>query len=183
FYHACMDEAAINAAGVTPIAELAGKIEKAKDLGDILERVGSMHRSVTAGGGGLFRVYVDADDKNPDVYIAKATQGGTGLPDRDFYLEDSEKMRSIRAQYEAHIARMLGFLGDAEADAKQRATAILAFETELARLARPRAEMRDPEKTYNKVGVTGFVALGEGLPWDRYFGGLGYGPDKIGEHL
>jgi predicted metalloendopeptidase len=67
---------------------------------------------------------------------------------------------------------MLGFLGETG----EEAAAIVAFETELAKVSRPRQEMRDPEKLYNKIDVSGLKELTPEIPWDPFLGGIGY-PD------
>ena len=101
------------------------------------------------------RPLVEPDAKRPEVYVAQLAQGGTGLPDRDFYLKPENK--GLLTAYQEHVARMLGFLGETPAAASEQAARIVAFETELATIALPRAELRDPDKTYNLVGVTGLL--------------------------
>src|SRR5204862_3086151 len=88
----------------------------------------------------LFTPAVEADFKDPNLTIAHWFQGGLGLPDRDHYLKDDEKSRTLRTQYEAHVARMLALSGTAEDEAKTQAAAIVAFETRLARASLSRVE-------------------------------------------
>ena len=55
---------------------------------------------------------------------------------------------------------------------------MLAFETELAKASRPRQEMRDFERLYNKIDVAGLEELTPSLPWSAYFTAIGY-PDVV----
>ncbi len=182
-YASCMDEEAINEAGIKPLQPHLAKIMGIATPGDFVETVGALQRGVFAGGRALMRGSVGADDKNPDLYVVTFSQGGLALPDRDMYLKDDETSRGLLAKYQAHVARMLSFLGDSEADASKSAAAIVAFETALAKRSVPRHELRDPNKTYNKLGVDGLKALDTKFPWDRWFTGFGYPESQFGPHV
>jgi putative endopeptidase len=179
FWLACNDEAAHDAAGIAPLAPVLSQITAVKDEASLMRVVGKLHGSFFAGGGPLFNFFVEPDAKRPDVYVAQLAQGGTGLPDRDFYLKPENK--GLLTAYQEHIGRMLGFLGETPDSAAAQAAKILAFETELATIALPRAELRDPDKTYNLLGVAGLQGLDKATPWPGYFSALGY--DKIGADL
>ena len=179
FWLACNDEAAHDKAGITPLNPVLSQITAVKDEASLMKVVGKLHGSYFAGGGPLFTFFVEPDAKRPDVYVAQVAQGGTGLPDRDFYLKPENK--GLLTAYQEHVARMLGFLGETPAAASEQAARIVAFETELATIALPRAELRDPDKTYNLLGVTGLQGLDAATPWPGYFSALGY--DKIGADL
>ena len=179
FWVACNDEAAQDKAGIAPLAPMLAQIAGVKDEASLLRVVGKLHGSYFAGGGPLFNFFVEPDAKRPDVYVAQVAQGGTGLPDRDFYLKPENK--ALLTAYQEHVARMLGFLGEAPEVATASAAKIVAFETELATIALPRAELRDPDATYNMLGVTGLQGLDAATPWPGYFSALGY--DKIGADL
>ncbi|MGB1277383.1 MAG: M13-type metalloendopeptidase, partial [Nannocystaceae bacterium] len=144
---------------------------------------GELHGTVLRGRSGILTFQVNPDPKDPDTYIADVGQGGLGLPDRDFYLNNDEKSKGLRTKYEAHIATMLQLIGDDKATAETAAKNILAFETSLAKRSKPRAELRDPDATYNKLGFSGFAALDASVPWDAYFAGLGYPGEKVGANL
>ncbi len=96
-------------------------------------------------------------------------QSGLGLPDRDYYLKDDAKLKDARAKYLTHVAKMLGMVGDAEAET--HAAAILNLETELARLQWTRVDNRDPVKTYNKTAIADLPKLMPGYDWRRYVRG------------
>ncbi len=183
FWTACMDEEAIDKAGIGPLTPVLAQVNAVKDEASLLRVAGKLHATFFGGGGGgpLFSLYIEPDSKRPEVYVAQLAQGGTGLPDRDFYLKTDEQSKGLLTAYEQHVARMFGFLGETPEGAAAQAAKIVAFEAELARIALPRAELRDPDKTYNLLGVTGLQALDPKLPWKDYFQALGY--PKIGGDL
>jgi predicted metalloendopeptidase len=122
----------------------------------------------------LFRLSVVPDFKNPDLNIVFAGQGGLGLPDRDYYLKDDERSKGILEAYRAHVGRMLELSGETKEHAKKHADQILALETELAKASRPRADLRDPVKTYNKLDLDGLQKLTPDLPWGTFFEAAGH---------
>jgi putative endopeptidase len=81
------------------------------------------------------------------------------MPDRDYYLGTDAKLVETKAAYQAHIAKMLTLAGEPNAPA--RAAALVAFETEIARVSWTRVDSRDATKTYNKMSV---AALSKGAP-------------------
>ncbi len=183
FYNTCIDEESVEKAGTEPLKPLLAKIDAATDLAGWMKVLGELHGTALSGRSGLLRFHVTPDSKDPDTYLADVSQGGLGLPDRDFYLKTDDKSKELKAKYEGHIATMLELAGEDPAKAKKAAQQIVAFETELAERSKPRAELRDPDATYNKLGYEGFAALDKSVPWDAYFSGLGYEGSAIGEHL
>jgi len=173
FYGACTDETAIERLGVAPLQVFFDEIGSVSDPATLMTVVGHLHVS---GVEALFGTAVDADFKDPNLTIAHWVQGGLGLPDRDHYLKDDEKSRTLRTQYEAHVARMLVLAGAAEADAKKQAAAIVAFETRLAKASLSPVERRDPEKIYHRIDRAGLQGVSASLPWDDYFAATGF-PD------
>jgi len=169
FYGACMDEAGIEAAGTKPIESWMKDAAKTKNDKAIMTMVGKMHAaSIPA----LFNIGVEADFKDPNTNIAQMFQGGISLPDRDYYLTDAKKDKL--AAYVAHIEKMFVLYGDKPDAAKASAAKIVAFETELAKVSKPRAELRDPNKTYNRLDITGLKKLTPKIDWDGYFKAMGH---------
>ncbi len=181
FWGACMDEAAIDRAGITPLAPLLSQVTAVKDEASLMRVVGKLQSGYFGGNGPLFTFFIEPDAKRPDVYVAQMQQGGTGLPDRDFYLKTDPQSQALLGAYEQHVARMLGFLGETPEQAAAQAKQVIGFETELAKIALPRADLRDPDATYNLLGVTGLQGLDAATQWKPYFDALGYA--KIGGDL
>jgi putative endopeptidase len=173
FFGACMDEAGIAAAGTKPIEAWMKDAAKVDDAKSLLTMTGKMHAaSIPA----LFNVGVEGDFKDPNTDIAQMVQGGLGLPDRDYYLKDDEAKKAIRDKYVLFIAKMFELYGEKPEAAKAMAGRVLAFETELAKISRPRADLRDPDKNYNKLDRGGLQKLTPKLDWDAYFKATGH-PD------
>jgi endothelin-converting enzyme/putative endopeptidase len=173
FYATCMDEAAVETAGLAPIEPWLGAIAQADSPEALFTLVGKLHR---AGAGAFFGVGVFPDFKTPDLNISYFFQGGLGLPDRDYYVSDDPKKQELLAQYREHVARMLALAGQSAESATADAAAIVAFETELAKVSRTRVEMRQIEKLYNRMDRAGLAALTPNLPWPAFFTATGH-PD------
>ncbi len=173
FYASFMDEATVDRAGFAPIKPTLAKIAALKDKGAIAGKMGDLLR---LGIGAPFQVYVDQDDKDPESYIAIMRQRGLGMPDRDYYLKDDAEMAKARTAYRAYLAQLLTLAGEQQADG--RAAAILAFETELARVQWTRVDSRDSTKTYNKWARADFDRNAPGLDWGAYFKAAGLDGQK-----
>jgi predicted metalloendopeptidase len=101
--------------------------------------------------------------------IAQAIQGGLGMPDRDYYTKEDEASKKLRDQYVEHVTKMLTLLGEPAAQASEQAKKVMALETSLAKPARTRVELRDPQKNYNKMKQADLQALTPDWNWSDYF--------------
>ncbi|MBI2515907.1 MAG: M13 family metallopeptidase [Opitutae bacterium] len=164
-YAAGMDEAAIEAAGLKPLAPYLAQIEALAAPADIAPALG---RFFTEGVDSGFRFGVQIDDKNSTAMIAGFAQGGLGLPEREYYFRPDEKSADIRQAYEAHIARMFALAGGPPEQAKAQAATVLAFETKLAAASRKLVDLRDPEKNYNKFKVSELAGVVPGFDWKGF---------------
>ena len=144
-YAAFLDTAAIEQLGLAPIQPWLARI-KAVDKAGYAALLAEADRN---GVDIPFGVYVGQDDKQPDVYAVNLGQGGLGMPDRDYYLSSDARLVQTKASYQAHLARLLTLAG--EPNPEPRAAALVAFETELARVHWTRIDSRDADKTYNKL--------------------------------
>jgi endothelin-converting enzyme/putative endopeptidase len=169
-YAACMDEAAVEKLGARPLQADFERIAALKAKSELPGLLASIHGS---GGRGLFTFGSFQDYKNATVYMAAVDQGGLGLPDRDYYLKDDARFVSIRDKYKAHVARMLGLLGDSSEAAAAAAETVLALETALAKNAMERVKRRDPDNTYNKMTTAELAKLTPAFDWARYFAASG----------
>lgn len=171
FYAGCMDTEAVNAAGTAPLEPYLAQIDKldVKNTKKLFTLLGELDASV--GLGAFFNFGLSIDFEDPTLHISDLGQGGTGLPDRSYYLDDAKKAQ-VLPLYQAHVARMLGFLDYTEEEAADAAARIVALETELAKLQKPPEEMRDPEKVYHRWDRKGLQKSSK-LPWKQYFTALG----------
>jgi predicted metalloendopeptidase len=161
YYASFMDQDAIDALGLKPVAADLERIAAADSLAAIAALFGS------PGFGSIFAVSIGANPKSPDHYAINITQSGLGLPDRDYYLNSDKSLQDIRQKYLEHIARTLQ-LAHAE-DAPLKARAILDFETALARTQWPIERRRDPEATYNPRNKQQILAENPGFAWQSFF--------------
>lgn len=162
-YKSFMAEATIEANG---LKALDGSLKSIAALPDAKAVPATMATLTLLGVGTPFVPYVHQDNKDSTRYVVDLYQYGLGLPDRDYYLKDTEKYVQTRTQYRAHIEKMLGLAGDKDAAAK--AKAIFGFETELAKLQWDKVENRDPLKTYNKFELAKLAELAPGFDFTSW---------------
>ena len=167
FYASGMDSLRVDKAGFTPIKSDLKNINGLTNRDQVLEEMNSLREN--GGGSPLFGFYVGQDSKDVNTYIPRLMQGGTSLPDRDYYLSDNARMASIRKQYSDYIADMFQLIGNNKQLANHKARAILALETGLAKVQMSRVEMRDPKKTYNKFSLADFTKITPGFNWVNLF--------------
>lgn len=168
FYAACMDPAEAEAKARAALGPLLDQIERAGTLEALMTAVGALHQ---LGATPLFAVNVEPDFDEPHIHVAHLTQGGLGLPDRDYYLEPGAEAEALRQAYTRHVARMLGGMGGVEAE--RMAGEIVALETALAEVTTPRDALRDPEKRRNRVDAQALARLAPSLPWAAYLRAAG----------
>jgi putative endopeptidase len=171
-YNAFMDEGRIEALDFAPIAGDLKEVRDAKTKTDIAVLMG---RSKNGFGGSLFNITVSEDEKDPTRNTLHASQGGLGLPDRDYYLRGS--FREKKAGYRDYVARLLDMIG--WTDAQQRADDVVAFETRIAEASWSRAESRDRDKTYNPLTPAELDALAPGFPWSAWLAASDLGEARV----
>jgi predicted metalloendopeptidase len=169
FYASYMDEKTADSLGLTPLKAELARIAALKDKAELpamMAHLGQLGVSVPYD----FGIHQDAKDSTK--YVADIAQGGLGLPDRDYYLKaDDAKLADALAKYQIHIEKMLTLAGAKTAAADARA--IVAFETELARVQWTKVENRDPVKTYNKVDLAKMAEMAPGFDWKAYLDSAG----------
>ncbi|MBA3883216.1 MAG: M13 family metallopeptidase [Chthoniobacterales bacterium] len=166
YYASGMDEKSIEATKAKPLADEFKRIDEIKDRDGLLKEIAHLH---TMGVTALFGFTSGQDDKNSTMVIAQAYQGGLGLPDRDYYTKEDDESKKLRDDYVAHVTKMLILVGEPQKKAADGAQKVLALETSLARPARTRVELRDPQKNYNKMSGSELQALMPDFKWSDYF--------------
>jgi putative endopeptidase len=167
-YNAFMDEGRIEQLDLAPVAADLAEIRDATTRTAIAVLMGRSKRGL---GGSLFNLSITDDEKAPDRETLHASQGGLGLPDRDYYLRAS--FRDKKAAYRDYVARLLGMAGWPEAG--QRADDVVTFETRLAEASWSRAESRDRDRTYNPLTRAELDALAPDFPWGTLLDAAGVG--------
>ena len=171
FYNAYMDIDTLNKLGITPLKTTLDEIASIDSVADLTRTFGEAWLTGTTSPiwGGMW-----TNPKDPNEYQLHVGVGGLGLPDRDYYLLDSERFVNIRNEYQAHIAKMLAFAGVSEADATKQATAILALETKIAEIQWPREKRRDRDLALNQFERDAFEAEYANFDWDSFFASSGF---------
>jgi putative endopeptidase len=171
YYAACMDEPAINAAGIKPLQPALDRIQQLQSKQDIASVAAGMVST-----GALFRFRSDQDYKDSTQVIAELDQGGLGLPDRDYYLKADDKSVELRKAYVAHVQKMFELLGDKPEAATAEAQTVMRIETALAKGSLTVVERRDPQKLYHKMTTGQLEALNPAFQWKTYFAKVGLPP-------
>jgi putative endopeptidase len=170
-YKAAMDTVARNKQGITPIKPYLAKIDALKSIKDLQKLM--MEEEAKGGGVGFFGFGIGADDKNSTKNSVSLGVGGLGLPDRDYYVSDDKDSKEKREKYQAHIARMLAFIGKSPEQSKIDSEKILALEIAMSRPRLDRVERRDPKKQYNPTAILDLQKLAPIIDWSAYLKGIG----------
>ncbi len=165
YYNAYLDQAAIDAKGLQPAQADLAAIAALGNHTEIARLIARPDMPVASPIG----FYIDTDARNPDRYIVYITHGGLGLGERQFYLRTEDQFVQIRAQYEAHIARVLTLGGMTNTAAKARQ--VFAFETQIAQLHWPIADRRQRDRVYNLKTRAELDALDARFPWTAFLEG------------
>jgi putative endopeptidase len=173
YYAACMDESAINAAGIKPLQPALDRIEQLQSKQDISDVAAGMVST-----GALFRFRSGQDYKESTQVIAELDQGGLGLPERDYYLKTDAKSVELRNAYVAHVQKMFELLRDEPEAAAAEAQTVMRIETALAKGSLTVVERRDPQKLYHKMTTGQLDALNPSFQWKTYFAKVGLPPVK-----
>jgi putative endopeptidase len=177
-FNSYMNEAAIEAKGMSPlkphldaIAAIHDKKELAHALGETLRADVDALNNTNYHTENIFGLWVAPGFHDSDHYLPYLMQGGLQLPDREYYLGESEHMKSVRSKYETHVAAMMKLAGFS--DPETRARQIIELEHSIAQTHRTLAENEDIHKADNIWKPADFSSKAPGLDWEEYFRGAG----------
>jgi len=163
FYQSYMDEARIEQLDDKPLKADLAKVDALKTKADFARFMADTHADF---GSALFGLGTIPDPANPKINIAFVGSGGMGLPNRDYYLD--AKYKPQLDAYRAYIQRTLELIGTPNASAA--ADSVLAFETEIAKVSWPVADLRDIDKVNNPMTLAQLQAYAPQLDWGNYIG-------------
>ena len=172
YFAACMDEGLANKLGAKPIQPELDAIAAVADKKQLTAL--DLDAGKRFAGPLLFRVEVVQDQVDSSKQILATGGGGFTLPDRDYYLTDDDRSKTIRAQYVAHMTKMFGLLGDSPEKSAAEAADVLRIETVLAKGALSRTEMRDPANRYHIMTVAELQAISPDYDWKQSLSGQGF---------
>lgn len=163
YYAAGMDEAAIEARGLTSITPLLNRVDGLQRREDLPALLALLARSGVAAPLGHG---VQPDRKDTRRNVLGLGQSGLGLPDRDDYFRSDERTRTLSTAYRTFAKAVLTASGRPAGDAEL--DALMAFETQLADASRERAKLRDPNANYNPMSPAELAAAAPGMDWTGY---------------
>jgi putative endopeptidase len=166
FWYSGMDTLSIEKEGLKPLTADLQQIDKMQSVNDLVNVAADFH---IKGVDVLFSDYVAQDDKNSEVYAYQMSQGGLGMPNRDYYFNTDAKTEGVRKAYNTYLVKTFMQLGNDSLAAIPIAKAVYALETKLAKASRKLADLRDPYKNYNKMDVNGLKHLSTNVDWQTYF--------------
>ena len=172
-YASFLDEATIEARGLTPLTTELKRIDELKTKQDVARYIGYSQRISVPH---PFAYYVSVDRKNSSQYTGVITQTGLGMPDRDYYLSGDERLKGIRDEYQVYVKDLLAAAGTPKAEGV--AAKIFAIESQLAKSHWTRVQNRDAQKTYNRYEVATLPKLMPGFDWSAFFAGAQIPVDK-----
>lgn len=165
FYFACMDEAAIEKAGLEPILPFLKGIDSINNREDLQKQIAILQNN---GFPALFSFGPGPDLKNSNIVILNAGQGGLTLPNRDYYTQQDEKSVETRQRFVRYVTNMFKLVGEDESQAAENANKILAMQTRLAEASLTPVERRNPDNNYNKIPLTEAAQLTPHFSWTKF---------------
>jgi predicted metalloendopeptidase len=173
YYAACMDTATIETLGLRPLDQPLGIVNGIKSKADLPAAVAQLQ---LYNFNAYFGAGNDQDDKNAEAEIFALTQGGLGLPDRDYYVKTDADTQAIRTAYVAHITKIFTLTGSDAAGAAAAAQSVMTTETALAKASSTNVELRDPESNYHVVPIATLRSESKNFDWAAYMSQLGVPP-------
>ena len=174
YYASFLDEATVEARGLKPLQDELTRIDALKTKQDVAGYIGRAQRLFVAQ---PFAYFVAVDEKNSTQYLSTVTQTGLGMPDRDYYLSDDAKLKSIREKYEPYVRDLLALAATRSSDAG--AKKIYAIESRIATAHWTRVQNRDAEKTYNRHDRAALAKLMPSFDWDAFLRGAQIPGEKV----
>ena len=170
YYKAYMNEERVNALGISPLESMLARIDGLSNHDEVAAFFGA---GSELGLDGPFRLRISQDVKSPDRYVVITRQSGLGLPDRDYYFDESERGMQLRSRYQQFVEQIMELSG--YDDARGAAARIMTLETQLAEHHWDKVDNRDPEKRYNKVTDDELGEMLSNMNLDGFFTGFGSG--------
>jgi putative endopeptidase len=170
FYASCMDSASAETQGIAPIRPMLADIDRIRTRAGLMPEIAALQ---VQGINILFRYSPQANPHDAAHYMAWLSQGGLGLPDRDYYTTQGPSADSTRRAYVSHITRLFTLAGESPAAARTDASSVLALETQLATASLTRVAQRVPSATVHPMPAAQLTSLAAHVPWTDYFHTIG----------
>ncbi len=171
-YRMAMDSTKRNEDGYKPILkdlEFVRNISTREDMQRATATLGKKGVDIS-----MFGIYCDADLSDASKNLVQTYQGGLGLGNKDYYLNEDEASKKVLEAYKTLINKMFSMIGYSEAEAKTKMENILSIEYRIARASKSRTELRDVPNNFHKMSYAELKNSFSGILWDDLFTGLGY---------
>jgi|WetSurMetagenome_2_1015567.scaffolds.fasta_scaffold12678_2 putative endopeptidase len=179
-YRSGMDTGSIDRQELAPIRAELDRIDALQRISDVQVLMAHL---VSYGIAPCFELFAEIDPKNSTMMIAALSQGGLGLPNKEYYLKKDLVSDQIRTRYQTHIVNMFQLLGTPVGSAGYASGIIFGLETRLARASYSPEENRDPDAVYHPVNLDGLGQIAPGIDWHNFFLAVDYpGVQKVNVH-
>ncbi|MFZ1798964.1 MAG: M13 family metallopeptidase [Chitinophagaceae bacterium] len=176
YYASGMDTTTIEKRGYDPVKPILAEIDAIKDPAGVMKFVTEQDKN---GNGLLFNGYVGADDKNSAMNIAVFSQGGLGLPDRDYYFKTDPANEKVVSAYKTYLQKLFTLTGDDSVAAEKKVMAIYALEKNMASSHKTNVQLRDPESNYHMIKMEALAKTDATFDWKNTLAGLGMNTDSV----
>jgi putative endopeptidase len=155
------------------VRELFRRIDDVSNTSELSSVIGYLHSKKM---GGPWSIYIDLDEKDSSRHMIRFYQEGLTLPDREYYLDDSDKMREIRDAYRRHMVQVYDYFPELAVNSEWLQQVLYGFEHEFAKISRSSTDLRDIEANYHKVTLDDLKQNYDAIDWDAYANTLGWKP-------
>lgn len=173
-YNLMMDSVRLNREGAAPLKPVLAKVEAIKNKKEYQLVMAQLDYQGV--GAMMFGISVGADQRNASQNIVGISQGGIGLGERDYYLNDDEQTVKVRNAYKEYIKTLFQLVGDDEQTAQKKTDVILAIETRIAKASYDNVKLRDVNANYHKIGYAQLISDYPGIDWGNIFLAQGFPP-------
>ena len=170
YYASCMNEAQAETVGAKPLDPEFQRIAAINDIPSLQAEIAHLQRVGVDLAFGFGSVQ---DFKDSTQVVFAAAQGGLGMPDRQYYLDDDDRSKTLRAGYVQHVTNMFKLLGDDAATSAAEAKAVVDIETTLAKAQTKRELLRNPAANYHMMTLVQLADLTPHFSWPTYFQQVG----------
>jgi putative endopeptidase len=176
FYGACMNKTLADEKGIQPLEPVLHQIDALSSKAELAPLLAKLSVNDTTSAPNFFGFGTGQDLMDSSKQIAEIGQGGLGLPDRDYYIEQNERQQKIREQYVAHMTAMFQLAGETPEKAAADAKSVMEIETAFAKASLSRTERREPKNVYHIMTVDQLKTLAPNFDWNAYFSSIGMRP-------
>lgn len=173
-YNLMMDSVRLNREGAAPLKPVLAKVEAIKNKKEYQLVMAQLDYHGV--GAMMFGISVGADQRNASQNIVGISQGGIGLGERDYYLNDDEQTVKVRNAYKEYIKTLFQLVGDDEQTAQKKSDVLLAIETRIAKASYDNVKLRDVNANYHKMSYAQLISDYPEIDWGNIFLAQGFPP-------